>query len=201
VHDAEGITGAGWTADMRRPAAVRAAVWVLAITAPALLILAALPLHSDLSRGGFQLSALVLVVTLAVAGGMRPALTALLLTMLGRALFFAPVFMTMAMTRMSAGRFGALMSRVGWAHVRFARWWLGSVQARLLGGASPAPSRRGRRSRRQRWCRTPPLKRPGSPANKNAPYLSLGICRVPPARGPLDERQALANHLTGISAQ
>jgi signal transduction histidine kinase len=113
VHDAGGITRAGWAADVRRPAAVRAAVWVLALTGPALLTLAALPLHSALSRGGFQFSALALVVTLAVAGGMRPALTALLLTMLGRALFFAPVFMTM--TRMSAGLLPGALALAGFA--------------------------------------------------------------------------------------
>jgi K+-sensing histidine kinase KdpD len=58
-----------------------------------LLTLAALPLHSAAFRGGFQFSALVLVVTLAVAGGMRPAVTALVLTTLGQAFFFAPPFM------------------------------------------------------------------------------------------------------------
>jgi signal transduction histidine kinase len=80
----------------RQPPALRAAVWVLAVAGPALLTLAALPLHSALFRGGFQFAALLLVVTLAVAGGMRPALTALLLAILGQALFFAPVFMNMS---------------------------------------------------------------------------------------------------------
>jgi signal transduction histidine kinase len=88
----------------RQPPALRAAVWVLAVAGPALLTLAALPLHSALFRGGFQFSALLLVVTLAVAGGMRPALTALLLAILGQALFFAPAFMNMsASVNMSGG--------------------------------------------------------------------------------------------------
>jgi len=111
MHDAEGIIGDGWAAEMGRPAALRAAAWVLAITGPVLLTLAALPQHSALFRGGFQLSALVLVVTLAVAGGLRPALTALLLTMLGRALFFAPAFMTM--TRMSVGLLPSVIALAG----------------------------------------------------------------------------------------
>jgi len=113
MHVADGITGDGWATDMRRSAALRAAVWVLAITGPVLLTIAALPLHSVLFRGGFQFSALLLVVTLAVAGGMRPALTALLLTMLGRVLFFAPVFTTM--TRMGAGLLASVLALAGFA--------------------------------------------------------------------------------------
>ncbi|HUC22585.1 MAG TPA: histidine kinase [Streptosporangiaceae bacterium] len=113
MHVADGITGDGWAGEMRRPIAFRAAVWVLAIIGPALLTFAALPLHSALFRGGFQFSALVLIVTLAVAGGMRPAITALLLTMLGRALFFAPVFMTM--TRMRAGLVPSVLALAGFA--------------------------------------------------------------------------------------
>jgi len=113
MHVADGITGDGWAAEVRRPAALWAAVWVLAITGPALLTFAALPLHSPLFRGGFQFAALLLVVTLAVAGGMRPAITALLLTMLGRALFFAPVFMTM--TRMSGGLLPSVFALAGFA--------------------------------------------------------------------------------------
>jgi signal transduction histidine kinase len=98
---------------LRRPGALRAAVWVLAIAGPVLLTLAALPLHSALFRGGFQFSALVLVVMLAVVGGMRPALTALLLTMLGQALFFVPVFMKM--TKMSAGLLPGVIALAGFA--------------------------------------------------------------------------------------
>ena len=113
MHVADGITGDGWATDMRRPAALRAAVWVLAIIGPGLLTLAALPQHSPLFRGGFQFAALLLVMTLAVTGGMRPAITALLLTMLGRALFFAPVFMTM--TRMSAGLLPSVLALAGFA--------------------------------------------------------------------------------------
>ena len=96
---------------LRRPAALQAAVWVLAITGPVLLTLAALPVHSALFRDGFQFSALVLVVTLAAAGGMRPALTALLLTMLGHALFLAPAFMTMM--RLSAGLLPGVLALAG----------------------------------------------------------------------------------------
>ena len=96
---------------LRRPAAFRVAVWILAIGGPALLTLA--PLHSALFRGGFQFSALVLVVSLAVVGGMRPALTALLLTMLGQVLFFAPALMKM--TNMSAGLLPGVIALTGFA--------------------------------------------------------------------------------------
>jgi signal transduction histidine kinase len=99
------------SAPLRRPAALRAAVWVLAITGPALLTLAALPLDSALFRSGFQFSALVLVVMLAVAGGMRPALTALFLTMVGQALFFAPAFMKMM--KMGAGLLPGVIALAG----------------------------------------------------------------------------------------
>lgn len=71
---------------------MQAAVWVLAVAGPAFLTVAALPLHSVLVRGGFQFFALVLVVTLAVVGGMRPALTALLVTVLGQVCYFASPF-------------------------------------------------------------------------------------------------------------
>jgi len=98
---------------LNRFAALRAAVWVVAVSGPVLLTLAALPLHSALFRGGFQLSALVLVVTLAVVGGMRPALTALLFTMLGQALFFAPAFMKMM--KMSAGLLPGVIALAGFA--------------------------------------------------------------------------------------
>ena len=98
---------------LRRFAAVRAAVWVVAVGGPVSLTLAALPFQSALFRDGLQLSALVLVVTLAVVGGMRPALTALLLTMLGHALFFAPAFMKM--TRLSAGLLPGVLALAGFA--------------------------------------------------------------------------------------
>lgn len=108
----------GLTSARLRPQspALRAAVWVLAIAGPALLTLAALPLHSALFRGGFQFSALVLVVTVGVAGGMRPALTALFLAVVGQALFFAPVFMKMsASVNMSSGLLPSVIALVGFA--------------------------------------------------------------------------------------
>jgi signal transduction histidine kinase len=109
VSTLEGVAGA----PRRRSAPLRAAVWVLAITGPVSLTLAALLLHSALFRDGFQLSALVLVVTLAVAGGLPPALTALLLTMLGHTLFFAPAFMKM--TRLSDDLLPGVIALAGFA--------------------------------------------------------------------------------------
>jgi signal transduction histidine kinase len=96
--------------------ALRTAVWVLAIAGPALLTLAALPLHSALFRGGFQFSALVLTLNIAVAGGMRPALTALFLAIAGQALFFVPVFMKMsANVHMSSGLLPSVIALAGFA--------------------------------------------------------------------------------------
>jgi signal transduction histidine kinase len=57
-----------------------------------LLTIAALWAHSALIQGGFLFSALILVIALAAAGGMRPALTALVLTILARVFFFGPPF-------------------------------------------------------------------------------------------------------------
>jgi len=56
--------------------------------------MAALPLHLPLIQGGFLFSALILVLVLAVAGGARPALTALVVTILVRVFFFGPPFAT-----------------------------------------------------------------------------------------------------------
>ncbi len=75
-----------------RPPACRVAVWVLAVAGPALLTLAAQPLHSALGQGGFLFAALLLVIALAVVGGMRPALAALVLSVLARVFIFAPPF-------------------------------------------------------------------------------------------------------------
>ena len=62
-----------------------------------MLTVAALPLHSALIRGGFQFFALALVVMIAVVGGVRPALTALLLAVFGQVFF-----LTSPLTRPSA---------------------------------------------------------------------------------------------------
>ena len=76
----------------QRPPALRAAAWLLAVAGPALLTLAALSLGSALLQGGFLFAALVLVTVLAAIGGSRPALTALVLSVLARIFFFAPPF-------------------------------------------------------------------------------------------------------------
>jgi signal transduction histidine kinase len=55
-----------------------------------LLALAALSLHVAIIQGGFLVVALILVTALAVAGGMRPAITALVLSIVARAFFFRP---------------------------------------------------------------------------------------------------------------
>ncbi len=59
---------------------------------PALLTLASVPLRSSLVLGGFLFSALLVVIAVAVIGGTRPALTAVVLCVLTRVFFFAPPF-------------------------------------------------------------------------------------------------------------
>jgi signal transduction histidine kinase len=55
-----------------------------------LLALAALSLHVALIQGAFLVVALILVTALAVAGGTRPAVTALVLSIVARMFFFRP---------------------------------------------------------------------------------------------------------------
>jgi signal transduction histidine kinase len=82
----------------QRPPALRATAWILAVAGPALLTLAArsLSLHEEavtgLLQGGCWFGSLVLVVALTVIGGIRPALTAMVLSVLTRIFFFAPPF-------------------------------------------------------------------------------------------------------------
>ena len=85
----DGLTSA-WLKPRSPPLLV--AAWAFAIAGPALLTLAALSLHSALLLGGFLFIALMLVITLAVIGGTRAALTALVLSVLARIFFFAPPF-------------------------------------------------------------------------------------------------------------
>jgi K+-sensing histidine kinase KdpD len=76
----------------------RAAAWALAVAGPALLTLAALPLQSALVLGGFLFSALLVVIAVAVVGGVRPALTGVVLSVLARVVFFGPPLKTRALT-------------------------------------------------------------------------------------------------------
>jgi hypothetical protein len=69
-----------------------AVAWILAVAGPALLTLASVPLRSSLVLGGFLFSALLVVIAVAVIGGTRPALTAVVLCGLTRVVFFAPPF-------------------------------------------------------------------------------------------------------------
>jgi signal transduction histidine kinase len=66
------------------------AAWALAVAGPALLTLAALPLRSSLVLGGFLFSALLVIIAIAVTGGVWPALTGVALSVLARVIFFAP---------------------------------------------------------------------------------------------------------------
>jgi len=80
--------GSGWI--RQRPPALRVAAWFLAVAGPAALTVAALPLHALLLQGGFLFASLVLVIALAVAGGIGPALTALVLTVMARGFLLMP---------------------------------------------------------------------------------------------------------------
>jgi len=64
--------------------------WVLAVAGPALLTLASLALPSPLVLGGFLFSMLLVVIVVAVIGGTRPALAAVVLGALARVVFFGP---------------------------------------------------------------------------------------------------------------
>src|SRR3954451_12919190 len=70
----------------------RAAAWVFAVAGPALLTFASLALRSSLVLGGFLFSALLVVIAAAVVGGTQPALTAVVLSVIERVVFFAPRF-------------------------------------------------------------------------------------------------------------
>jgi signal transduction histidine kinase len=69
----------------------RVVAWVLAVAGPALLTLAALPLRSSLVLGGFLFSALLVVIAVAIIGGTLPAFTTIVLAVLAREFFFAPL--------------------------------------------------------------------------------------------------------------
>jgi GAF domain-containing protein len=78
----------------QRSPARRVAAWVLAVAGPTLLTLAALLLHSSLVLGGYLFSALLVVIAVAVLGGVWPALTGVVLSVLERVFFFASPFDT-----------------------------------------------------------------------------------------------------------
>jgi signal transduction histidine kinase len=87
---APGRQAAAWL--RQRSPTRRVAAWVLAVAGPALLTIAALPLRSSLVLGGFLFSALLVVIAVAVIGGVRPALTGVVLSVVTRVAFFGPPF-------------------------------------------------------------------------------------------------------------
>ena len=68
------------------------AAWVLAVAGPVLLTLAALGLRSSLVLGGFLFSTLLVIMAVAVIGGMWPALAGVVFGVLARVFFFGPPF-------------------------------------------------------------------------------------------------------------
>jgi signal transduction histidine kinase len=85
----DGLAGA-WL--RQRSPTRRVAAWVLAVAGPAVLTLAALSLRSWLVLGGFLFSVLLVVIAVAVIGGVWPALTGVVLGVLAQVFFFAPPF-------------------------------------------------------------------------------------------------------------
>jgi signal transduction histidine kinase len=80
----------------QRPPALRAGAWIVAFLGPALLVLTTRPLQSTLVQGflgvALVFGALVLVIAIAAAGGIRPALTTVVLYVIARMFFLAPPF-------------------------------------------------------------------------------------------------------------
>jgi signal transduction histidine kinase len=68
----------------------RAAPWVLAVAGPTLVALGLVPFRSSLGVAGVLFPLLLAVVAVAVIGGVRPALTAVVVGFLVAALLFAP---------------------------------------------------------------------------------------------------------------
>jgi signal transduction histidine kinase len=79
-----------WTSQLSPTRQV--AAWALAVAGPTLLAVAALPLHSPLVLGGYLFCILLVVITVAVIGGSWPALAAVALGAMTRAVFFASPF-------------------------------------------------------------------------------------------------------------
>jgi signal transduction histidine kinase len=71
------------------------AAWVLAIAAPTLVTLAALPFRVSLGLGGVLFCMLLIVIAVAVVGGTWPALAAAVLGILAGAFFFARPYETL----------------------------------------------------------------------------------------------------------
>ncbi|HEX3826447.1 MAG TPA: GAF domain-containing protein, partial [Sporichthyaceae bacterium] len=72
--------------------AQRVGAWVLAVVGPALVTLAALPLHWLLLRGGYLFFMLLVAIAVAMIGGSRPAVACVVLAAVAREAFFGPPF-------------------------------------------------------------------------------------------------------------
>ncbi len=73
----------------QQPPARRAGVWLAAVLGPVGLAVALLPIRSGLGLAGYLFAALLLVIAIALLGGLRPALACVLLGFLSGAFFFA----------------------------------------------------------------------------------------------------------------
>jgi signal transduction histidine kinase len=76
----------------KQSAARRAVVWVIAVPGPPLIGAALVPLRSRFGLAGFLFCALLVVITVALLGGLRPALAAVVAGFLSGAFFFAPPY-------------------------------------------------------------------------------------------------------------
>ena len=84
----------------QRSPARGAAAWVLAVAGPALLTLGSVPFRSSLGLNGFLFCTLLIVIAVAVVGGLRPALTAVVVGGLAGAAFLAPPYGSLRVNRL-----------------------------------------------------------------------------------------------------
>ena len=70
----------------------RVAAWLLAVVGPALLTIVSLPFRGELQLAGFLMLALLLVIAVAVVGGVWPALATVILGSVAGSIFFAPPY-------------------------------------------------------------------------------------------------------------
>ena len=76
----------------QRSPAGRAAVWILAVAGPAVIAAVLMPFRSTIGLGGFLSCALLVVITVAVIGGLRPLVTAIVIGVVAGAIIFAPPY-------------------------------------------------------------------------------------------------------------
>ncbi|HWX96073.1 MAG TPA: GAF domain-containing protein [Solirubrobacteraceae bacterium] len=95
-----GLIGA---ASRQRSSSRRVAAWALAVVAPTLIGLVSVPFRSSFGLAGGLFCMMLVVVAVAVAGGMRPALVAVGASLLAGAFFLAPPYNDPGVSRLGDG--------------------------------------------------------------------------------------------------